>query len=899
MFPLGKEHSLRPRGVSHRSSSVITTVNATPCASNRRARPIRAVLVFILCLVLYVHLLPPIRMKGNTPMNVIPWGNSESITVILTHAEGTGAQRDMLRRVIKSTQQKAWCSSSPLWADVRLVLVFGFPMDSNLLTETIPVRCVSCSGFNSWNAWIVDLSALRATGVEDIAPCVTEVLLVFSKENMRERSHSATESGVGSRGFVEVPWMVQGALQMARRTEYFVVVAAQFLSPLRENFMEKLLEPLGRNKGRVLAVQCTIVSSASNTRDDDDDDGGGVSPPDEDLVVVDKGAFIGFSVLMKKKILLPYILRRHNALSGKDARVLGSEVVDGVSPYCGVFHRVAFDSANGFTAWMKEQAGTASLAFTSTTAAANRSLVVSEVPDISGWELSMRLQKMYPTWQLWSSGALAILSSTANVSTTPMPFMNHSVFSAACDWGARWFQTLERVQNRRFAVLSRKREERHAVDGPRAPILFFARDYSCSCCGLMREMVGYLRPLTERYAVMLLGNQRKGFCSDARGAEYAALQLTNEPYAQTFFGNVSHLDVWREAYSGRKRIVIMHMRAHSYDRAVRATESSADYYIGRSLSESSRISAKWVLGMQNVADEVWATGEFFRSVYKFSGVSAKKIHVVPEALNVNLYNPKHCVRLPLPMPLGKYYTNLPHLSPKEQQNRFRFLSVMKWEMRKGWDVLLEAYWKAFGPSSPLHHKVSLYLKVKWIWAYSGNTTDSNIGEFLANWAKKLPGFTSMDQFPHLVIISGAKYLSEESLRRMYCTVDAFVLPTRCEGWGLPATEAMATGIPVLTTNWGGTTEFMSPNATFAIPVDGLEEVPDGWRYMTLPGNKWAIPSVNGTRDLMRYVVEHREHARVVGMRGRRRIEEFFSEEAVADVMDRRIASISRKLDMKV
>ena len=31
-----------------------------------------------------------------------------------------------------------------------------------------------------------------------------------------------------------------------------------------------------------------------------------------------------------------------------------------------------------------------------------------------------------------------------------------------------------------------------------------------------------------------------------------------------------------------------------------------------------------------------------------------------------------------------------------------------------------------------------------------------------------------------------------------------------EGWGLPTMEAMAMGLPVIVTNWGGSTEFITP-----------------------------------------------------------------------------------------
>mmetsp|Transcript_7526 Transcript_7526/g.16673 ORF Transcript_7526/g.16673 Transcript_7526/m.16673 type:complete len:81 (+) Transcript_7526:1012-1254(+) len=48
--------------------------------------------------------------------------------------------------------------------------------------------------------------------------------------------------------------------------------------------------------------------------------------------------------------------------------------------------------------------------------------------------------------------------------------------------------------------------------------------------------------------------------------------------------------------------------------------------------------------------------------------------------------------------------------------------------------------------------------------------------------------------------------------------DAFVLPSRGEGWGRPHTEAMVMGLPCIATNWSGNTEFMSDANSFPIQV---------------------------------------------------------------------------------
>jgi glycosyltransferase involved in cell wall biosynthesis len=55
-------------------------------------------------------------------------------------------------------------------------------------------------------------------------------------------------------------------------------------------------------------------------------------------------------------------------------------------------------------------------------------------------------------------------------------------------------------------------------------------------------------------------------------------------------------------------------------------------------------------------------------------------------------------------------------------------------------------------------------------------------------------------------------LGTHALARLYRAADAFVLPTRGEGWGRPLLEAMVMGVPVIATNWSGHTEFMRPYA---------------------------------------------------------------------------------------
>ncbi len=52
--------------------------------------------------------------------------------------------------------------------------------------------------------------------------------------------------------------------------------------------------------------------------------------------------------------------------------------------------------------------------------------------------------------------------------------------------------------------------------------------------------------------------------------------------------------------------------------------------------------------------------------------------------------------------------------------------------------------------------------------------------------------------------------------------DAFVIATRGEGWGMPISEAMAMGLPVVVTNWSGVTAFVDETTGYMVDYDLTE-----------------------------------------------------------------------------
>jgi len=93
------------------------------------------------------------------------------------------------------------------------------------------------------------------------------------------------------------------------------------------------------------------------------------------------------------------------------------------------------------------------------------------------------------------------------------------------------------------------------------------------------------------------------------------------------------------------------------------------------------------------------------------------------------------------------------------------------------------------------------------------------------------------------------------LPSLYRAADAFVLPTRGEGWGRPYMEAMLMGLPVIATRWSGHLEFMDDETAFLLGCDVVPVAEPAIREVPyFRGHRWAEPSVRHLRQLMRQLV---------------------------------------------
>lgn len=274
----------------------------------------------------------------------------------------------------------------------------------------------------------------------------------------------------------------------------------------------------------------------------------------------------------------------------------------------------------------------------------------------------------------------------------------------------------------------------------------------------------------------------------------------------------------------------------------------------RTMYETERIRPEWA-AQCNLFDEIWLPSRQNVEAFVASGVRPEKVRLVPGGVDVRRFSPGAS-----PLPLAHH-------------RGFAFLSVFAWHWRKGWDHLLRAYCLEFGADEP----VTLYLKVDPL-----DRRPDVAGELLF-YIRHVLGRDPAD-VPEIVLLDFP--LSDAEMARLYAAVDAFVLPTRGEGYGRPFLEAMASGLPVIGTAWGGQADFLREGVAYPVPVAGMVAAPDGDLH-TFRGLRWAEPDGEALRRAMRHVFTHREEARAVGAAARRLVEDGWDAERIAaDLADR-------------
>jgi glycosyltransferase involved in cell wall biosynthesis len=279
------------------------------------------------------------------------------------------------------------------------------------------------------------------------------------------------------------------------------------------------------------------------------------------------------------------------------------------------------------------------------------------------------------------------------------------------------------------------------------------------------------------------------------------------------------------------------------------------YRIGYTPWESTGIPASWVAPMES-CDELWTPNKYCRDIFS-ERFSHKPIFVYQHGISE-------------------------HYKPRKRKLRndrpFTFLFIGEPQLRKDGTMVAEEFVKLFG-NNPNYR---LIIKA---------THMSNI--MMKDPKNKVSGHAlvgSPDYF-YDNVITYTKMLDPVQMIQLYDEADIFVYPSWGEGWGFNPMQAIAMGIPTISTHvWADYAEYIT------VPIDSyLFQSP--WQE-THPGMMFK-PDRMQLSHAMSASLENYEQLASMAFKNAFKIHEDYNWEKVSNPAVRRLKKIFSSLDLKV
>lgn len=301
--------------------------------------------------------------------------------------------------------------------------------------------------------------------------------------------------------------------------------------------------------------------------------------------------------------------------------------------------------------------------------------------------------------------------------------------------------------------------------------------------------------------------------------------------------NITIVKKLNEEINSKPQLVVHHRIPNKFRRI-------GYFNIGMTYWETTKIPKEWV-NKCNEMDQIILFSEMNRIAFKESGVKVP-IVVLPSGIS-SINNSNMLPKLSIKDIFNEKEV-YSEASFRKSKRLFTFLSISQWLPRKGFDILIRAFCEEFSHS----HDVQLLIKTK-------KTKSKSVKEIYAevNEITKKVGNN-----PPIIVYAGE--LTDRQMIQLYQMSDAYVLPTRGEGVGLPFLEAGRAGLPVIATGWGGQTDFLNKQNSYLIDYTFTR----AQKTISCPfyevDQYWAEPDKEHLKFLMRRIYESSSEAKEKG-----------------------------------
>jgi glycosyltransferase involved in cell wall biosynthesis len=345
-----------------------------------------------------------------------------------------------------------------------------------------------------------------------------------------------------------------------------------------------------------------------------------------------------------------------------------------------------------------------------------------------------------------------------------------------------------------------------------------------------------------------LGSAARGYVLALRAA---AIPTAVIPVHELFVHQASIGEIERHQ-PPRHSVSLVHINADSVHRFMHfhaSRFSRARYRIGIWVWELPALKDEWCSELRYF-DEIWVPSTFCQRAVQ--AVTAKPVVVMPHIVNPDA--PRQSVRNKLPLANDEFVILYVFDASSDVE-------------RKNPQCLVEAFEAEFGP----HERVRLVLKV--------SRPDRTFREYLD---------ALIARNPRCIVLT--ETLEPNEVSGLIAGCDCYASPHRAEGFGLTVAEAMALGMPVIATDYGGTADFVTPDTGFPLRYRLAELQRNHGPYAK--GAIWSDPSRKHLQELLRFVSANRAAAAATGQRARAHMQRHYSAAVVGRSIRTRLAEIA-------
>lgn len=231
----------------------------------------------------------------------------------------------------------------------------------------------------------------------------------------------------------------------------------------------------------------------------------------------------------------------------------------------------------------------------------------------------------------------------------------------------------------------------------------------------------------------------------------------------------------------------------------------------------------------NIAPSMFCYREF---------MSLENVRYIPHVIDINIYNGG--------------------IKKKIAYDRFSFLFMGTWRQRKGYEVLIESWMSEFD------NRDNVQLVIK--------TDRKDVAEKYIERFKKDSVYKNKNTAP---IVVNSSTMTRSEVASFVASHHCMVSPSMGEGFGIPCMQALSIGIPIITSNLTGQSEYANDETAILLKNNGWIYHNEVDVYPQFKNNKWIYITSDDLSNKMRYVVNNYAESRKKAQVGKRLVHEKF------------------------